>query len=168
MWLTGCMVKEGNNSTFWDTSTMCNRRWQRRKISSPLLMTSDNSRGEQSLSRETLLPWLLTLKWEWGGVDSDSTPSDHSGALLAPELPGLAMCSHLAFDHWFRLWPGNSVAQELIFQALWLYLLYCSCPISAPGLGQLWSQTAVCWLFTTHCYSVQRKDFPGRKGYKLI
>jgi len=36
------------------------------------------------------LPWLLTFKWERGGVDPDSTTSSHTGALLASELPGLA------------------------------------------------------------------------------
>lgn len=87
-----------------------NRRQQRRKTTSLLPTASNSSRETQPLFTETLLPWLLTLKWGWGGEDPGSTPSTHSGALLAPEPPGLAMPSDLVLNHWLRLWLGNSPA----------------------------------------------------------
>lgn len=39
---------------------------------------------------------------------SGSTLSNHLGAFPAPELPGLAMPSHL--NHWFSPWSGRSSA----------------------------------------------------------
>lgn len=90
-------VIEGNNNN------------KKQKLAHPLPMTSGNWREVQPLSREILLPWLLSLQWEWVGVDPESTPSSYSGALLAPELSGLAMRSHLVLN-WFRLQPGNSTA----------------------------------------------------------
>ena len=46
-------------------------------------------------------------------MDPGSTPSSHSGTLLAPEFPGLVMPSHLVLNHWFRLWPGNCTARHV-------------------------------------------------------
>jgi len=73
---------------------------------------SNSSRGAKSLSIEMLLPQLLTLKGGWAGVDPCSTPSSHSGTVLAPELPELATPSHLVLSHWFRQWSGNSTAHS--------------------------------------------------------
>lgn len=36
------------------------------------------------------------------------------GASNAPEIPGLAVSSHLVLNHWFRLWPCNSTADAYI------------------------------------------------------
>lgn len=83
-----------------------NRKWQRRNNSSPLPMRVQE---ESNLypEREVRLPWLLTLKWGWGGMNPGSTPSSHSGALLSSLVyPRLLAWSST------RLWPGNSTAEE--------------------------------------------------------
>jgi len=90
-------------------SSFCNELiTKERKLAHLLPTTSDSTRRMQPLSRERPLPQLLTLKW--GMRRGGSTPSGHSGALLAPELPVLATPSHLVLNYWFRLWPGNSAA----------------------------------------------------------
>lgn len=138
-----------------------------------------------------LLLQLLTLKWRWGEVDPGSTPLGHSGALLEPELPGLAMSSHLVLSHWFILWPGSSTTHNMcaIELASFLYIIkgirsmrlekrnlqlqtqsdpsfQCVTPFPAAWLGLKWKlMWWVCrWLWKWICCETGLGALEGKKS----